>query len=133
VNGIGTAYKCLGTICALETSLMPIRSTKGLLFGLIHCLFAFGAFGAHGLKSQITDEKRISAWATGAQYHLLHSVAILACTKQHKLAVYLFIAGIVLFSGSLYAYGGTGNKFFAKIAPIGGTSFILGWLALAFL
>jgi uncharacterized membrane protein YgdD (TMEM256/DUF423 family) len=69
---------------------------------------AFGAFGAHGLKSRVTDEKRLSAWATGAQYHLIHSAAVLACSKQHKLAVYCFVAGIVLFSGSLYGYGATG-------------------------
>lgn len=64
---------------------------------------------------------------------MIHSAAILACTKQHKLAVYCFVAGMVLFSGSLYGYAATGKKWFAMIAPVGGTSYILGWLALAFL
>ena len=94
---------------------------------------ALGAFGAHGLKARVQDERRLQMWATGAQYHLIHTAVLASLSAKHRIAAYCFMAGITLFSGSLYAFGATGEKFFGRIAPVGGTCFIFGWLALAFL
>ena len=92
---------------------------------------AFGAFGAHGLKNILTPEL-IETYKTGILYHLIHAVVLLAIslnTKYNlKLSFYFILAGIFLFSFSLYAYTLTGITTFAKITPIGGTSLILGWI-----
>ncbi|CAI4212031.1 unnamed protein product [Parascedosporium putredinis] len=63
---------------------------------------ALGAFGAHGLKSHISDPKRLSNWSTAAQYQLLHS-GVLLLASGNPVASSLLTAGIVMFSGSLYA------------------------------
>ncbi|KAL0487529.1 hypothetical protein AKO1_008653 [Acrasis kona] len=96
----------------------------------------FGAFGAHALKKRITDPTLLKTWETASQYHLLHSLALLGvsqCRRNHHLVGGLFTAGIILFSGSLYALVLTQKKALGAITPIGGLSFIGGWLALAFL
>jgi uncharacterized membrane protein YgdD (TMEM256/DUF423 family) len=94
---------------------------------------ALGAFGAHGLKKKadMTPE-RLGMFNTASHYQLLHAVAVGALGHHSARAAYLWVAGTVLFSGSLYAYGFTGEKKFGMIAPIGGTLFIAGWVALAF-
>lgn len=104
---------------------------------------AFGAFGAHALKEMV-DEKAIQTWQTAVQYHFYHLFAI-ALTglllKQgmnvwYKRAGYLFITGILVFSGSLYimtllkATGATSVNWLGAITPIGGVCFIVGWLFL---
>ena len=104
---------------------------------------AFGAFGAHALKEMV-DEKAIQTWQTAVQYHFYHLFAI-AITgillKQginvwYKRAGNLFIAGIIIFSGSLYsmvllkAAGVTSANWLGAITPIGGVCFIAGWLCL---
>lgn len=104
---------------------------------------AFGAFGAHALRD-LVDEKAIQTWQTAVQYHFYHLFA-LALTgmllKQdanswYKGAGYLFIAGIIIFSGSLYtmtllkATGATSVNWLGAITPIGGVCFIAGWLLL---
>jgi uncharacterized membrane protein YgdD (TMEM256/DUF423 family) len=104
---------------------------------------AFGAFGAHALKEMV-DEKAIQTWQTAVQYHFYHLFAI-AITgillKQginvwYKRAGNLFIAGIIIFSGSLYsmvllkAAGVTSVNWLGAITPIGGVCFIAGWLCL---
>ncbi|KAG2389371.1 hypothetical protein C9374_013931 [Naegleria lovaniensis] len=92
-----------------------------------------GAFGGHGLKRFATPEK-IDVWKTAVQYHLIHSLALLAVSQlktRHHLVGGLFTAGIVLFSGSLYALVLTDHKKLGAITPIGGFSFIFGWLAMA--
>lgn len=97
-----------------------------------------GAFGAHVLKERLsTDDLQI--FTTGTNYQLIHGVALLLVASlgerivsNQRAAVigWLFIAGIVLFSGSLYALAMTGTKSFGMVAPIGGLSLIVGWLVL---
>lgn len=92
---------------------------------------AIGAFGAHGLKEKLTPEM-IEVYKTGVLYHLVHTVVLLALALSEKVksnfASIFFLAGIILFSFSLYIYSTSGIKFFAMITPLGGVSFLIGWI-----
>jgi uncharacterized membrane protein YgdD (TMEM256/DUF423 family) len=93
-----------------------------------------GAFGAHGLKTVVTDPHLLEVWDTAARYHLIHAVALLgvaAHPSQPRLPGPLFLLGICIFSGSLYLMALTGILWLGAITPIGGVCFIAGWLALA--
>ena len=99
---------------------------------------ALGAFGAHGLKERVSADM-VAVWETGARYHVLHALALLAtgwaCERWPGAyasgAGWLFLAGIALFSGSLYALALTGVRTLGAITPIGGACFIAGWICLA--
>jgi uncharacterized membrane protein YgdD (TMEM256/DUF423 family) len=100
---------------------------------------ALGAFGAHGLKQRLTVEL-MAAYQTGVQYHFYHSflmVVVALLLLQFPGATlfqwcgWLALAGIVLFSGSLYAMALTGIKGLGAITPLGGLAFIGAWLLLA--
>ena len=99
---------------------------------------ALGAFGAHGLKERVPAE-RLAVWDTAAKYHLLHALALLAagwaCERwpggASTSAAWLFLAGIVVFSGSLYMLTLTGVRGLGAITPLGGLCFIAGWVCLA--
>jgi Uncharacterized small membrane protein len=99
---------------------------------------ALGAFGAHGLK-KIIDSDMLEVYKTGVQYQFYHTFALLVAgilmqyrqSKSLNWSAYLFIAGIVLFSGSLYALAISGIKMLGAITPIGGVAFIAGWILLA--
>jgi uncharacterized membrane protein YgdD (TMEM256/DUF423 family) len=99
---------------------------------------AAGAFGAHGLKGVLSTEM-LAAFETAVRYHLIHALALLATgwaatrwdSRAIRAAGWLFVAGIVIFSGSLYVLCLTGARWLGAVTPIGGTAFILGWLALA--
>jgi len=96
---------------------------------------AFGAFGAHGLQGRVDDPHLLEVWETGARYHMYHALALLAVAvhpRPPELAGWLFVAGILLFSGSLYAMTLSGARWLGAITPLGGVAFIVGWLALAF-
>jgi uncharacterized membrane protein YgdD (TMEM256/DUF423 family) len=112
---------------------MSVWSQVGCLSGAASV--ALGAFGAHGLKSRVTDPAMLATWNTAAQYHLIHSVMLtvapMISPRSHIWSVRLFSAGITLFSGSLYAIVLTNQKKFGAIAPIGGSALIAGWIALA--
>ncbi|MGF1836189.1 DUF423 domain-containing protein [Photobacterium sanguinicancri] len=96
-----------------------------------------GAFAAHGLKAQLSPYL-LDVFKTGVQYQGLHSVALIGCglwarilpSKAVSYAALFFGAGIVCFSGSLYALALTGIKWFGPITPLGGFCFIFGWVAL---
>ncbi len=94
---------------------------------------ALGAFGAHGLKKILSPEN-LEIYKTGILYHLIHSVVLLAIalntTYDFTTSFLFFVAGILLFSFSLYAYTISGIKLFAIITPFGGVSLIIGWLML---
>ena len=96
---------------------------------------ALGAFGAHGLQTRIDDPHLIEVWHTAARYHLIHALALLgvaAHPAQPAAAGWGFVAGIAIFSGSLYLMTLTGAKWLGAITPIGGLCFIGAWLVLAF-
>ncbi|MCG6913783.1 DUF423 domain-containing protein [bacterium BMS3Abin03] len=96
---------------------------------------ALGAFGAHRL-ADILSPGMMEIYKTGILYHLIHSVTILsiALVGREKFfkAAYVMIAGIILFSGSLYIYAQSGNMLFAMITPVGGICFLIGWLLIVF-
>jgi len=99
---------------------------------------AAGAFGAHGLKGRLTPEM-LAVFETGVRYHLIHALGLLAvawaatrwASASIRAAGWLFVVGILLFSGSLYAMCLTGVRTLGAITPIGGVAFIAGWLCLA--
>lgn len=98
---------------------------------------ALGAFGAHALKNSVNPDQ-LAIWQTAVFYQLTHTLAILAvaalssfiCTKWAKRSIILFILGILLFSGSLYALVLVGIGKLGIITPIGGTCFLFAWLSL---
>ena len=95
---------------------------------------ALGAFGAHGLKPVFDQNGTLAVWQTAALYHLVHAVVLLVLAQKAAVArvpFALFGAGIVLFSGSLYALAVTNVKWLGAITPIGGLCLLAGWLALA--
>ena len=102
---------------------------------------ALGAFGAHGLQKFLAGkpdgERRAAWWQTGAQYHLVHALAVglsayvSARAPGGSIAGWLFLAGIALFSGSLYAMTLTGRRALGAVTPIGGLLFLAGWIAIA--
>jgi len=97
-----------------------------------------GAFAAHGLKDRISAD-HLDVWQTAARYHIYHALALLGvayATARWRgvlpaMAGWLFVGGIVLFSGSLYVLAITGAKWLGAITPLGGLCFLVGWGALA--
>jgi uncharacterized membrane protein YgdD (TMEM256/DUF423 family) len=98
---------------------------------------ALGAFGAHALKAHLAAEQ-LATFEVGVRYQLMHALALLAvawaCTRWPGRAVqasgWLFIAGTLLFSGSLYALTLGGVRGLGIVTPIGGVALLLGWLCL---
>lgn len=99
---------------------------------------AIGAFGAHALKSMLEASQRTETFNTGVSYQFYHSLALLAIGLlmfkiPHKFlhyAAWSHIAGILLFSGSLYILCLSGNTKWGAVTPIGGVLFIAGWILL---
>lgn len=107
--------------------------TLGALAGLL--AVAFGAFGAHALRGRLDDYAR-DIFETAVQYHFYHSLALLAVgllavsvpdSSLLRSGGWLFVIGLFLFSGSLYALSLTGVKWLGAITPLGGLAFIAGW------
>lgn len=98
---------------------------------------AAGAFGAHGLSGRL-DARALQVFETAARYHMYHALAIgLAAfllgrvpARAARIAAALFLAGIVLFSGSLYLLAVTGLSRLGMVTPFGGVAFLAGWAAL---
>ncbi len=100
---------------------------------------ALGAFGAHGLKSKLTTEM-LEIYDTAFKYHIIHAIGmILIGIIAHWIAHanllnwsgWLLFIGILIFSGSLYILSITGMRWLGAVTPIGGLSFLAGWLLLA--
>lgn len=99
---------------------------------------ALGAFAAHGLKQRLPVEMLI-VFETGVRYHMYHALALLAVgltvargpSTALAAAGWLFVAGIAIFSGSLYALAITGVRTLGMITPVGGVAFLAGWIAFA--
>jgi uncharacterized membrane protein YgdD (TMEM256/DUF423 family) len=112
---------------------LVIAAVNGLL------AVAAGAFGAHGLQGRI-DAHALQVFETGARYHMYHALAIGlaafairdAAAGPAIAAAGFFLAGILLFSGSLYLLALTGTKLLGIVTPFGGVCFLIGWGCLAF-
>ena len=91
---------------------------------------AIGAFGAHGLREKLSAEM-LEVYKTGVLYHFIHTIVLLILSLNNfikgKIASIFFLAGIILFSFSLYLYSTSGIRFFAMITPVGGVCFLIGW------
>ncbi|HEX3244704.1 MAG TPA: DUF423 domain-containing protein [Chloroflexota bacterium] len=113
------------------------------IFFVIGSLLAFlgvaaGAFGAHGLRGRVSAEL-MDVFETAARYHIYHALGLLAVAwaasrwpgAATTAAGWLFLVGVVLFSGSLYLMTFTGLRWLGAITPLGGVAFLAGWAALA--
>jgi uncharacterized membrane protein YgdD (TMEM256/DUF423 family) len=117
--------------------------TADRLFFALGALSAFigvgaGAFGAHALKARLTPDL-LTVFEVAVRYQMYHALALLACAwavgkwpgTLTTAAGWLFVAGTVLFSGSLYALALTGTRSLGAVTPIGGLAFLAGWACLA--
>ncbi len=109
-------------------------------FGFLGALFSglavmAGAFGTHALRESKTA-REMEIWSTASTYQLFHGIALLivaalwhrvACQHRAKFCGWFFVAGTVIFSGSLYAIVLSGQKALGAIAPVGGLSLMIGW------
>ena len=94
-----------------------------------------GAFGAHALRSKMSDHA-FDMYKTGVLYHFIHALGLfvvawlmtISSDPKIVLAGKFFIAGIILFSGSLYLYSLTGTRWLGAITPLGGLCFLTGWV-----
>jgi uncharacterized membrane protein YgdD (TMEM256/DUF423 family) len=99
---------------------------------------AAGAFGAHALKAALPPDA-LAIWETAARYQTYHALALVALAalggdrppRALRVAGWLFVAGTVLFSGSLYALAWSGMRALGAITPLGGAAFIAGWACVA--
>ena len=101
---------------------------------------AAGAFGAHALKARLSPDLLV-IWETGARYQLYHALGLVAVAwaasrgpaaqGAASWAGWLFVAGTLLFTGSLYALALSGVRALGAVTPLGGVAFLAGWVALA--
>ena len=109
------------------TTASRIAAAAGLL------AVALGAFGAHGLKDLLAQNGTAAIWDKAVFYHFIHAVMLFVLAERKvlpALAWWSFLAGIVIFSGSLYLLAVTNLHWLGAITPIGGIAFILGWARL---
>lgn len=99
---------------------------------------ALGAFGAHALAARLSPAL-LATWRTAVDYQLLHALALLAVVllathsggAMLRRAGWAFVAGVLLFSGSLYVLALDGPRWLGPVTPIGGVLLVLGWVLLA--
>jgi len=93
---------------------------------------SMGAYGAHGLKKVPEDQRLV--FETANKYHFIHSLALLAVPLTHRPNTVgsLLVLGCLLFSGSCYCHGMTGDNNIIRVTPFGGLTLILAWLAMVF-
>jgi uncharacterized membrane protein YgdD (TMEM256/DUF423 family) len=119
----------------------PAMDRTFLLFGAILGFLgvALGAFGAHGLRSRLTPEM-LAVFETAVRYQMYHVFALLIVSaaighlgnaRLLMMAGWFFVAGILIFSGSLYALALTGKGVLGAITPFGGLALLIGWACLA--
>src|SRR5699024_4212488 len=112
---------------------MKIFLVIGAVYGFL--AVALGAFGAHMLEGNISEEK-LKTWEKAVTYQMFHTVPIIIAgilLRKAQLSSlvwsgWLFIIGTILFAGSLYVYSTTGVRFLAMITPFGGLTFLIGWI-----
>jgi len=118
-----------------------MHQSKFITLGCISAAIgvAAGAFGAHGLKNLLTPEM-LAIYETAVRYQMYHAFGLIVVglveaqfrNAKIPLAGWSFVAGTILFSGSLYALTLTNMRWLGAVTPIGGVAFIAGWLLLAF-
>ena len=115
---------------------MEVQARTWMVLAALSGLMAVaaGAFGAHG----VADPQAKSWLQTGAQYQMVHALAVFACVMLWRLggttaqiAAWLFLAGGLLFAGSLYLMAFGAPRILGAVTPVGGVLLILGWAALA--
>jgi|SRR5690625_1480801 len=117
---------------------MQIFLVLGAINGFL--AVALGAFGAHGLEGKLT-ENMLKTWEKAVNYQMFHTMALLVVglmlfkvnVTGLKVAGWLFLIGIILFSGSLYFYSTTGISSLAMITPFGGMTFLIGWITFGYI
>lgn len=120
---------------------MPILAKIFLSLGIVGMLLAvaFGAFGAHVLKKALTPDL-IAIYETAVNYHFYHALGLLVVgllalhipeSAALRWAGMLMTAGVLLFSGSLYALSFSGARWLGAITPLGGVAFLVAWASLA--
>jgi uncharacterized membrane protein YgdD (TMEM256/DUF423 family) len=126
-------YANLCMIVRMDRTFLLIGAVLGFL-GV-----SFGAFGAHALRNRLSPEM-LAVFETGVRYQMYHAFAVLIVaaamghignTRLLALAGWFFFAGVLLFSGSLYALALTGVGILGAVTPFGGLLFLLGWACLA--
>ena len=119
-------------ISTMDRTFLMIGAVLGFL-GVV-----FGAFGAHALRSRLSPEM-LAVFETGVRYQMYHAFAVLIIAaaigrigdaRLLEMAGWFFFAGVLLFSGSLYALALTGTGILGIITPIGGLLFLVGWVCL---
>lgn len=101
--------------------------------GLGFLAVGLGAFGAHALKATLETHDTSEVWKTAVLYHFVHALALLVLATLpavSRAASILFVAGIVIFSGSLYLLALTNLKWLGAITPLGGLCLLAGWICL---
>jgi uncharacterized membrane protein YgdD (TMEM256/DUF423 family) len=112
----------------------PVSTRVALLIGIAGAsAVLFGAFGAHALRG-VLDTRAAGLWHTAVNYHVWHALALavtvgLGRGRSGRVALVAFSAGIVLFSGSLYALALGAPRWVGIVTPLGGLAFVTGWLA----
>jgi uncharacterized membrane protein YgdD (TMEM256/DUF423 family) len=118
---------------------MNARTALALAGIFMFAAVALGAFGAHALRGRL-DPQMTAVWQSAVQYHAWHALALLGVgilllhfPQNHglQLSAWLFVAGTVLFAGSLYVVAVTGLRSLGAITPFGGVAFLAGWAVLA--
>jgi len=110
-----------------SSAMMRVAAVAGLL------AVALGAFGAHALKDVLAQNETISIWEKAVFYHFIHAVMLSVLATRapfRRFAWWAFLVGIILFSGSLYLYAVTKTHWLVFCTPLGGVSFIAGWVCL---
>ena len=108
------------------SSPLLVRIAAGLCFLAV----ALGAFGAHALKAKLESYGLTQVWNTAVLYHFIHAIALFALGLSgatNRVATWLFLIGICIFSGSLYLMALTNVRWLGAITPFGGLCFLAGW------
>ena len=94
---------------------------------------ALGAFGAHALKGILAENNTAAIWEKAVFYQFIHTVMLFVLAERKpfpRVPFWSFLIGILIFSGSLYVLAVTNIRWLGAITPIGGASFIVGWVCL---
>jgi uncharacterized membrane protein YgdD (TMEM256/DUF423 family) len=132
---MNTNYWILPTGCLWHFNSVITNTTATRIAAVAGFLaVALGAFGVHGLKTILAQKGTASIWETAVFYHFVHAVMLFVLAERKPLAAgpwWCFLAGIAVFSGSLYLLAVTSVHWLGAITPIGGIGFLAGWLWLA--